>query len=112
MSITSKKTSALLSLAFITLGMLAFCCSASAQTASQDCEKFSGDQAIAACDRAIQQNPRDANAFYNRGLAWESKNDLAQALTDFRNYARLTPNDPRGPRAIQRIEGKIDAKKK
>ena len=39
------------------------------------------------------------------------KNDLAQALTDFRNFSRLNPNHPTGPIAIQRIENKIDAKK-
>ena len=93
MSITSKKTSALLSLAFITLGMQAFCCSASAQTASQDCEKFSGDQAIAACDRAIQQNPRDANAFYNRGIEWRAKGDNDRAIADYNDAIRLNPKD-------------------
>ena len=93
MSITSKKTSALLSLAFITLGMLAFCYSVSAQTASQDCEKLSGDQAIAACDRAIQQKPKDAIAFSNRGNAWRVKGDNDRAIADYNDAIRLNPKD-------------------
>jgi hypothetical protein len=37
--------------------------------------------------------------------------ELGQALTYFRNYARLYPEYGDGPKAIQRIENKIDAKK-
>ena len=69
------------------------------------------DRAIADFNEAIRLNPKDADAYYNRALYWEFKNDLAQALTDFRNFARLNPNDSDGPKAIQRIENKIDAKK-
>ena len=74
-------------------------------------DKGDNDGAIADYNEAIRLIPQFANAYYNRALYWEFKNDLAQALTDFRSFARLNPNDPDGPRAIQRIENKIDAKK-
>ena len=72
--------------------------------------KSDKDRAIADFNEAIRLNPQLANAYYNRALYWEFKNDLAQALTDFRNFARLNPNDTDGPKAIQRIENKIDNK--
>ena len=72
--------------------------------------KGDNDRSIADLNEAIRLNPKDADAYYNRALSWELKNDLAQALTDFRNFARLNPSNSNGPKEIQRIENKIDAK--
>jgi len=74
--------------------------------------KGNTDRAIADYNEAIRLDSRFAHAFYIRGTAYEAKNDLAQALTDFRSFVRLNPNDPKGPEAILRIESKIDARLK
>ena len=70
------------------------------------------DRAIADYNEAIRLDPKFAIAYYNRGLAYEAKNNLAQALTDFRSFVRLAPNDPDGPKAVSRIEAKIDSLKR
>lgn len=66
---------------------------ASAQSAAQDCQRLSGDQAITACGLAIQQNPRDAKAVYNRGLHWSAKGDNDRAISDYSEAIRLDPKD-------------------
>jgi tetratricopeptide (TPR) repeat protein len=118
MSAFQKKVSRAVGATLLFLISGAFAEMSFARTAFQDCQILSGDQAISACDRAIADyneairlNPQYAIAFYNRGLAWEAKNDLTQTLNDFRNFARLSPNDPGGLKAVQRIESNINAQK-
>lgn len=53
------------------------------------------DAAIAAFDRAIDQSPRLAFAWLNRGLAREQKGDTARALADLDKAVRLAPNTAR-----------------
>ncbi|HJT36638.1 MAG TPA: tetratricopeptide repeat protein [Pirellulales bacterium] len=48
--------------------------------------------------RRIQADPRDAEAFFERGRAWAKLGDLNSALTDFGEYIRLKPDDAAGPR--------------
>ena len=67
--------------------------SASAQSDRDVCLKESGDKAIAACDRAIRQNPKDADAYSNRGMAWNEKGDNDKAIADFNEAIRLNPKD-------------------
>jgi tetratricopeptide (TPR) repeat protein len=42
----------------------------------------------------LQQNPNDANAFYNRGLLYAKNGDISLAVKDFDQAIRLNPNDP------------------
>src|SRR6185437_10209972 len=42
-------------------------------------------------------------AFYNRGLAWEKKGNLDNALTDFKYFAELDPAFPDAQPAIARV---------
>ncbi|MBM3573861.1 MAG: tetratricopeptide repeat protein, partial [Alphaproteobacteria bacterium] len=72
------------------------------------------DRAIADLNRAIELNPKYAYAYMARGIAHEDRRggDLASALTDFRTFVRLSPNDPLGPKAVSRIEAKIDAQRR
>ena len=63
-----------------------------AQTADQQsCYKGSGDVAIAACSRAIRQNPIDKFNYYGRGLAWLKKGDYDKAIADLNEAIRLDP---------------------
>ena len=66
------------------------------------------------CILSINRNicvPIFDDAYYNLGIFWENKGNLAQARVDFRNFYRLNANDPDVQIAIQRIENKIEAKK-
>ena len=74
-------------------------------------DKEEKDQLIDDYNEAIRLNSQYALVYYFRGLTWEFKNDLAQAIIDLRNFVRLEPNDPDGPKAIKRIEDKINSKK-
>ena len=59
--------------------------------AAEDCNQKSGDVAIKGCTELIRQNPRNANAYYNRGLAWKSKKEYDKALADYAEAIRLDP---------------------
>ena len=59
--------------------------------ASADCEKLSGDAAIAACDKAISQNPRDAVSYNKRGFEYKNKGDLDRAMVDYNKAVELNP---------------------
>jgi lipoprotein NlpI len=61
------------------------------QNAANRCEKLSGDPAIAACDEAIQQNPKSAVNFNNRGFEYRRKGDNDKALADFNKALELDP---------------------
>ena len=80
-----------LRLVFVTLGLSGLAGPVSAQTAALDCAKFSGDAAIAACDRAIRQDPKKPVHFYNRGLVWSAKGDKDKAISDYNEAIRLNP---------------------
>jgi len=47
------------------------------------------DKAIAACSDAIRLNPKNAEAYFWRGLAYEKKDDKAKAAEDFEQAKRL-----------------------
>ena len=49
-------------------------------------------QNIAAYTEAIQRNPNDAIAFYNRGLAYAAMREFAKAIEDYTEAIRLNPN--------------------
>ena len=47
--------------------------------------------AITCFTEAICLNPKDAKAFYNRGLAWLGKSKYAKAIADYSEAIRLNP---------------------
>ena len=49
------------------------------------------DRAIAVSDKTIELNPRNASAYYNRGLAKRTKGDLDGAIADFDKAIELNP---------------------
>ena len=55
------------------------------------------DQQIISCSALIQSGDEStenlAIAFYNRGLAYENKEDYARAIADYSEAIRLDPND-------------------
>lgn len=51
------------------------------------------DDAIAACDQALQDNPEDATAWFMRGMALENQQQLTQAAIAYNNVVRLQSND-------------------
>lgn len=42
--------------------------------------------------KAIELDPKDADAYYNRGFAYKAKGDSAQAVRDFERYLELAPD--------------------
>ena len=63
---------------------------------------------IADYNEAIRLNPQYALAYYNRGLARENKNQLQQALSDFKTAADLSPSDPDARKAVARATSALN----
>ena len=68
------------------------------------------DRAIAEYDEAIRLNPEYAPAYLARGIAWEIKHGLQEALADFKMYSRLAPSDAKGSEALERVLKKLSAR--
>ena len=78
-------------LALIMLFSAALDATAALADARQDCEKLRGDAAIQACDQAIGEFPRDAEAHKNRGNAYLAKGDLDRAIADETKAIEIDP---------------------
>src|SRR5262245_39022006 len=50
------------------------------------------DRAIAAFSEAIRLDPKNVNAFGNRGIAYAKKGDNDRAIADYNDVIRLSPN--------------------
>jgi tetratricopeptide (TPR) repeat protein/dienelactone hydrolase len=57
------------------------------------CKKAEGDDAITACDRALERNPDDATAYFNRGLAYHEKREYDRAIANYNEAIRLDPKN-------------------
>jgi tetratricopeptide (TPR) repeat protein len=71
---------------------------AAAPAAADDlaiCVGPGNQDAIAACSRLIQGNPRNSIAYASRGFAYELKGDVARAIADYDQAIRLNPTDAR-----------------
>jgi tetratricopeptide (TPR) repeat protein len=53
--------------------------------------------------QAIEALPYYHQAFYNRGLAWESLGDAAQAELDYREALRYKPDYTSAALALERV---------
>jgi tetratricopeptide (TPR) repeat protein len=49
------------------------------------------DRVIQACSQLIQQNPRDAVTYNNRGNAYSQKGDYDRAIADYNEAIRISP---------------------
>jgi tetratricopeptide (TPR) repeat protein len=56
-------------------------------------DKQAWDEALSDCSKAIEIDPKDANAFYGRGGAWLANGDNDRAITDYNEAIRLDPKD-------------------
>ena len=61
-------------------------------------------------EQAIQLDPKDAKAYYYRGVARGKKRSLQEALADFETYSRLAPSDPDGPKFVKLIRKELSAR--
>jgi Flp pilus assembly protein TadD len=62
-----------------------------AKTEPQEASK---EPLIRELDRAIRDNPDDADAYFKRGLAYAQNGNYNQAIQDFGQAIRLNPKDP------------------
>src|SRR5215218_1183434 len=64
----------------------------------ETCAKGAGDEALAACSRAIKSGTYNgrtlALAYSNRGVEWKAKGDLAKAIADFDEAIKADPEQP------------------
>jgi regulator of sirC expression with transglutaminase-like and TPR domain len=58
--------------------------------------------AIADLTRAIELDPRNAEAWLNRGLAREKRNEIGGAIADFEQYVALSPS-ARDAEAVRKL---------
>jgi len=56
--------------------------------------------------KAIDASPKSAEAYYNRGLAWESAGDLKKAADDFRKAMEIVPNYELAIKGLNRLDTK------
>lgn len=56
-------------------------------------KKPAEDKAIRELDRQIQDNPKDANSYYKRGIFYAKNGEFSRALKDFNEAIRINPND-------------------
>ena len=54
------------------------------------------DEAKAALERAVEQNPKDPSYMLGLGIAWLRKGDLFEAEKHFRRLLAIQPNNPQG----------------
>ena len=80
------------------------------ETVKRWANKGDFDRAIADFDQAIQLDPKNTKAYYNRGMAWEKKRSLQAALADFKVHAQLAPSDPDGLKAVKRVSKELSAR--
>ncbi|MCA9906126.1 MAG: tetratricopeptide repeat protein [Anaerolineae bacterium] len=69
---------------------------------------YEWDRALADFNRALELDPDDAEAYYQRGLLYASAPDgtnatRQQAIDDFRRFLDLAPEDARRARAAEHI---------
>jgi len=69
------------------------------------------EEAIKALTKALEINPRNAEAYYNRGYAWRMKGDLVQALTDFKMALSLMPNNKQIKTSVAILENELNWEK-
>ena len=65
------------------------------------------EEAIKALTKALEINPRNAEAYYNRGYAWRMNGDLMQALADFKMVLSLMPNNKQVKASVAILENEI-----
>jgi len=62
------------------------------------------DRAIVEFDRVLKQEPKKANALFNRGVVrWQGKMDIQGAVADWENLLKADPNYPERPKVEQMI---------
>ena len=54
-------------------------------------------------DKYIELNPNDADAYFNRGLAYELKGDKEKAIADFRKALEIAPSFQEAKAALERL---------
>src|SRR5258707_14153271 len=75
----------------LTAAVLAIGTAAAAIEGKNECAQFSGDAAIAACDRAIGDNPNDPFSYFYRGVEYKNKGDLDRSIADYDQAIALNP---------------------
>jgi S1-C subfamily serine protease len=60
--------------------------------ANRDCASDNHELAIRACTRLISQNPRNATAYYNRGISYRQTGRIDLAFADYTRAIEINPN--------------------
>jgi cytochrome c-type biogenesis protein CcmH/NrfG len=64
------------------------------------------DEAIAAFERVVQQNPNDACSHYHLGTLYARKKMRDRAVGEFMRAVQLDPNDKQSLEELQQLQGK------
>src|ERR1700730_4324975 len=59
--------------------------------AREDCDKKSDEVAIKGCTELIRRNPRNAVAYYNRGIEYNAKGERDRAIADYSKAIEINP---------------------
>ena len=63
------------------------------------------DEALEQLDAAIELQPLNVEAYYNRGLIHERRGDRPSAVAEYRTALRYNPSYPPASKALQRLTG-------
>jgi tetratricopeptide (TPR) repeat protein len=64
---------------------------AAATESKNECARFGGDAAIAACERAIGEDPSDPYSYFYRGVEYKKKGDSDRSIADYDRAIALNP---------------------
>ncbi len=60
----------------------------------KDCDSDDDERAIKACTQLIQQNPKNATAYYNRGISYQNLGRHAEAIESYTRAIAINPKHP------------------
>ncbi len=83
----------LITLVVVVLGLMV-ACSSNFDKGVEYRDQGKYDEAVHMFDKAIQNNPKDPDAYFNRAIAYDLLEDYEKSAENYSKAIQLDPNDP------------------